>query len=181
MFISLHRYHLSNSASATANLQRPLNQKLAETIIQKTAQLLAAELFTARPRHIRGCCFCSRWDGLSSPTSKRKKSLCIFKYEKSQVKLEVKNLPIMSQPGRDKLGQQCYEPSKDLVSQWAPERARTQKQSQDEPDWLRMSRNEHEWKSEAERARVSQKEFDSGLKVPCSQLIMNDNEMEIGS
>ena len=143
MFISLRRYHfaMSNSASATPNLQRPLNQKLAETIIQKTAQLLAAELFTARPRHIRGCCFCSRWDGLSSPTSKRKKSLCIFKYEKSQVKLEVKNLPIMSQPGRDKLGQQCYEPSKDLVSQWAPERAKV---NQTESEWAGMSQSEPE-------------------------------------
>ena len=36
-----------------------------------------------------------------------------------------------------------------------------------------------ESQSEPEGPRVSQKEFDSGLKVPCSQLIMHDNEMEI--
>ena len=38
-----------------------------------------------------------------------------------------------------------------------------------------------ESQSEPEGPRVSQKEFGLGLKVPCSQLIMHDNEIEIGS
>ena len=49
----------------------------------------------------------------------------------------------------------------------------------------RMSASERvsprESQSEPERPRVSQKEVDSVLKVPCSWLIMHDNEMEIGS
>ena len=104
--------------------------------------------------------------------------------KKSQVKLEVKNLPIMSQSGQNKLGQQRYEPCEPM-SAWESQNP------EKKPGWARLTQNEpdeHEWKSEPkrdqsepERPRVSQKEFDSGLKVPCSQLIMHDNEMEIGS
>ena len=35
--------------------------------------------------------------------------------------------------------------------------------------------------SNPERARVSQRELDSGSQIPCSQLIMHDSESEIGS
>ena len=113
------------------------------------------------------------------------RNLCAFSnMKKSQVKLEVKNLPIMSQSGQNKLGQQRYEPCEPM-SAWESQNP------EKKPGWARLTQNEpdeHEWKSEPkrdqsepERPRVSQKEFGSGLKVPCSQLIMHDNEMEIGS
>ena len=117
----------------------------------------------------------------------KERNLCAFSdMKKSQVKLEVTTPPIMSQPGRNKLGQQRYGPSKDLVSRWVPDRARNKaRMSQTDSKWAWMSKIEsvspRESQSEPERPRVSQKEFGSGLKVPCSQLIMHDNEMEIGS
>ena len=40
---------------------------------------------------------------------------------------------------------------------------------------------ERESQSESERARETERELGSGSQVPCSQLIMHDNEREIGS
>ena len=77
--------------------------------------------------------------------------------------------------------QQRYEPCEPM-SAWESQNP------EKKPGWARLTQNEpdeHEWKSEPkrdqsepERPRVSQKEFDSGLKVPCSQLIIHDNEMD---
>ena len=163
MFISLHRHHfaMSNYASATPNLQRPLNQKLAETIIQKTAQLLAAELFTARPRHIRGCCFCTRWDGLSSPTSKKEISVHFQIWKNLKWNWRYKIFPSCLNQGGINLGNNVTSRARTL---WAYERLREPeprkkaRMSQTDSEWAGWARVK-EWAQErSEWARETQSE-----------------------